>query len=132
MCSGLYFLTNTPHASITDISNALNLSHQLTSQRIKTLLSLELIEGVKDAKDRRKTLYHLTPKGQSKAQILELYCVDAAHAFKDLSNEIGVDIQQVLNQAMNALQRKSFGERFPRRELTYSQQIATYQSKENE
>lgn len=100
--STLLFLVSVDDASIMQISQALNLSHQLTSQRVKALLKLGLIEGIQDDNDKRRTLYHLTSKGQEKSKILELYCLDASQAFEDLSNEIGVDIQRVLTAAITA------------------------------
>jgi DNA-binding MarR family transcriptional regulator len=106
------------------ISQALNLSHQLASQRVKVLVKSELVDGIRDASDKRKTSYYLTPKGQEKSKILDLYCLDAAQAFEDLSSEIGVDIQSVLNSAIAALKSKSFGERFPESQQSYKQRVA--------
>lgn len=122
--STLLFLSNVESASIMQISQGLNLSHQLASQRLKIMLKLKLVEGIKDDNDKRRTLYHLTPKGKEKSEILNLYCLDAAQAFKDLSDEIGVDIQSVLNSAITALQNKPFGKRFPEHLQTYNQRVA--------
>ncbi|TPH13975.1 MarR family winged helix-turn-helix transcriptional regulator [Litorilituus lipolyticus] len=122
--SALMFLASVKRASIMQISQALNLSHQLASQRIKIMLKLELVEGIKDDDDKRRTLYHLTSKGQEKSAVLDLYCKDAAQAFQDLSNEVGVDIQQVLNSAITALQAKSFNNRFPQNQQSYKQRVA--------
>ena len=122
--STLLFLSNVEAASIMQISQGLNLSHQLASQRLKIMLKLKLVEGIKDDNDKRRTLYHLTLKGQEKSEILNLYCMDAAQAFKDLSDEIGVDIQSVLNSALTALQNKSFGKRFPEHIQSYKQRVA--------
>lgn len=122
--STLLFLVSVDDASIMQISQALNLSHQLTSQRVKALLKLGLIEGIQDDNDKRRTLYHLTSKGQEASEILNLYCLDAAEAFKDLSDEIGVDIQSVLNSAITVLQNKSLGKRFPEHLKSYKQRVA--------
>ncbi|MBE1299299.1 MAG: winged helix DNA-binding protein [Alteromonadaceae bacterium] len=121
--STLLLLSRVKSASIMEISKGLNLSHQLTSQRIKMLLKLELIQGVPDANDKRRTIYHLTSKGKDKSKILELYCLDAAHAFKDLSDEIGFDIQLVMNSAIAALSKKTFSERFPDNLIPYEKRI---------
>lgn len=123
--SALLFLSGVENASIMQIAQALNLSHQLASQRVKILLKLELVDGVQDDNDKRRTLYHLTPKGQEKSEILNLYCLDAAQAFRDLSDEIDVDIQSVLNSAITALQNKSFGKRFPENQQSYKQRVAS-------
>lgn len=122
--SALMFLSSVESASIMQISQGLNLSHQLASQRLKIMLKLALVEGIKDDTDKRRTLYHLTPKGREKSEILNLYCLDAAQAFKNLSDEIGVDIQHVLNSAITALQNQSFGKRFPEHLQSYEQRVA--------
>ena len=121
--STLLFLTHTSKASITQIAKALNHPHQVISKRIKKLLKLQLVSGTKDPEDKRTTLYSLSPAGKEKAQILTLYSVDAANAFRELSEEVGIDIQEVLNTSIAALQNKSFGERFPKQNLSYSQQL---------
>lgn len=129
--STLLLLASVNTASIMEISQGLNLSHQLTSQRIKMMLSLELVEGINDPNDKRRTLYRLTEKGEEKAKILDLYCLDAEKAFKELSNEVGVDLQSVLNSAINALIKKPFGQRFPNYEATYQQRVLTVETGED-
>lgn len=129
--STILMLANVNQASIMDISQGLNLSHQLTSQRIKTMLNLDLVEGIKDPNDKRRTLYKLTSKGLEKSKILDMYCIDAAQAFKDLSREIGVDLQSILNSALNALKEKSFGKRFPAHKLSYQDRVSTVKKDEN-
>ena len=123
--STILMLSKVNKASIMEISQGLSLSHQLTSHRIKAMLNLELVEGFHDPNDRRRTLYKLTPKGLEKSKILELYCVDAEQAFKDLSNDVGIDIQSVLNSAIKALENKSFSKRFPCCEQTYHQRVSS-------
>ena len=122
--STLLFMSQQPHVSTMQVATALNITHQLVSQRIKVLLKLGLIEGNTDGNDRRKTFYSLTSRGQQKVQVLNLYCLDAASAFSDLSDEVGVDLQKVLNAAINALHRTPFGKRFPTNVLSYNEQTS--------
>lgn len=129
--STILLLSKVDTASIMEISKDLNLSHQLASQRIKAMLNLELVEGLKDPNDKRRTLYKLTPNGLKKSKILELYCDDAEVAFKDLSSEVGVDIQSILNSAITALTAKSFGERFPEHDYSYDERITNMNRDEN-
>lgn len=121
--STLLFLDSVESASTMEIGRVLNHTHQLVAQRIKILLKHNLIAGMPDPNDKRKTLYHLTAAGQQKAQILQLYCDDARIAFQSLSDELGVDIQQLLNDISSALKKKSFAERFPPRNKTYSELV---------
>lgn len=129
--STILLLSIVDKASIMDISQTLNLSHQLTSQRIKVMLNLELVKGIQDEKDKRRTLYKLTPKGREKSKMLQLYCADAEQAFKDLSNEVGADIQLILNSAIEALKRKPFGKRFPAHEGSYQDRISIVDKKKS-
>ena len=122
--STILMLSSVKLASIMEISQGLNLSHQLTSQRVKLMLKLELVEGIEDPNDKRRTLYRLTTKGLEKSKILDLYCFDAEQAFRDLSNDISVDIQSVLNSAIQALTEKSFGKRFPNHEHSYQERVS--------
>lgn len=122
--STLLLMSQQRKVSTMEVASALSITHQLVSQRIKILLKLGLIEGSADKNDKRKTLYVLTPKGQQKTQVLNLYCLDAANAFSDLSDEVGVDLQKVLNAAINALQKKPFGKRFPSNGPSYDEQAS--------
>jgi DNA-binding MarR family transcriptional regulator len=129
--STILMLASVKKASIMEISQGLNLSHQLTSQRIKTMLNLELVEGIQDPNDKRRTIYRLTRKGIEKSKILDMYCEDAEQAFKDLSTEVGCDIQSVLNSAISALKNKPFGDRFPANKYSYQERIPTVDKDEN-
>lgn len=129
--STILLLSDVNEASIMEISQTLNLSHQLTSQRIKIMLNLKLVEGFQDEKDKRRTLYKLTSKGLEKSKILKLYCVDAEHAFKDLSNEVGADVQSILNSAIEALKHKPFGKRFPAHANSYQDRVSITNQEES-
>lgn len=121
--STLLFLSTINSASITQIAKALNHPHQVISKRIKKLLQLELINGFKASEDKRTTIYSLSDKGKEKVKILDLYCIDAAKAFQDLSKDVGIDIQKMLNVTISALKDKPFGSRFPKHTQSYSQRV---------
>ena len=121
--STIMFLSTVNKASITQIANALNHAHQLAAQRVKILLKHDLIKASPDLEDKRRTLYSLTEKGIEMAKALKLYCVDAAAAFDDLSNEMGVDLQQLFNKLSAALLQRSFGDRFDHSKASYLDQV---------
>ncbi|WP_394222262.1 MarR family winged helix-turn-helix transcriptional regulator [Alteromonas gracilis] len=122
--STLMFLSQYSNVTTMQVATALNITHQLVSQRIKMLLKLGLIEGKADENDRRKTLYSLTATGQQKVQVLNLYCIDAANAFSSLSEEVGINLQSVLNAAIDALRKTPFGKRFPTNSSSYDEQLS--------
>jgi DNA-binding MarR family transcriptional regulator len=111
--SVVLFLSSVDHASLAKISRALGQPHQLIAQRTKVLLKLGLIEGQQDPDDKRRTLYKLTQQGKEQSLLLNEYCIEAADAFNHLSEELGVDLHQLLDKAYKALETYSFAKRFP-------------------
>lgn len=111
--SVILFLSTAKRASLTEISKALGQPHQLIAQRVKILVKLALISGVQDPDDKRRTVYEFTEAGLSQRDLLIDYCSEAEVAFGDLSNELGVDLHEVLDKACKALENKSFAVRFP-------------------
>lgn len=111
--STLLFLSSVNKASVTQIAKALDHTHQLAAQRIKILLKLSLIEITEDSKDKRATFYKLTKKGVKQSEVLNNYCLEATIAFNSLSDELGINLQATLNNAIQALNKKTLSERFP-------------------
>jgi DNA-binding MarR family transcriptional regulator len=111
--STILFLASVKSASLSQTAKALGQPHQLIAQRIKILLKLKMISSSPDINDKRRTLYKLTGLGKKQGALLDDYCLEAAVAFNDLSGELGLDLHQLLNQACEALEQKSFAQRFP-------------------
>lgn len=110
--STVLFLSRNEKGTLTEISKGLGLSHQLVAQRIKILLKMELIEKRPLKSDKRKTNYELTEKGKKQSEILHLYCKGAEIAFNSLSQDVGVDLHTVIDNAIHSLIKKSFSERY--------------------
>jgi hypothetical protein len=74
---------------------------------------LSFIEGHKDVNDKQRTLYKLTSDGIEQSLLLDQYLLEAAEAFNNLSDELEVDFQKLLDKACKALEAKPFAKRFP-------------------
>lgn len=67
--------------------------------------------------DRRRKTFHLTDEGRTEAERFERYCEEAAEVFRELYEEIGFDLAQVLEEATRALESRSLVRRFPYSEV---------------
>lgn len=110
--STLQFLAGRPGSSLSDIARALDIPHQLASQRVEKLRKLALVGKRSDPTDRRRFEYHLNASGQEQAQLLIVCMEDTAEVYSDLYDEIECDLAQALIDAISALERKSLLQRF--------------------
>lgn len=101
------FLDQNGPASLVEIARALDEQHQLTAHRAKQLESLSLVTRKQDANDKRRRTFHLTQKGKGEAKKVEAVCRQGADVFESLSEEIGSDLNMVLNKAYALLQQRS-------------------------
>jgi len=110
--SVLQFLSQNNGSSLTDISKALKLPHQLVAQRTEKLSKLGLIQKHPDPKDKRRSEFQLTERGREQARRLIKCMEDTALVYGDLYDEIGCDLAQALLDAIKALERKPLTVRF--------------------
>ena len=87
------------------------MSHQLISHRLKILINSGLVVSLRDSGDRRRTLIKLTPYGRKEAKRLDQICKQAEIAYKDLFKEIGVDLNDILVKAIDALEARPLARR---------------------
>ncbi|MEP0449031.1 hypothetical protein [Parasphingorhabdus sp.] len=100
------FLDKNGPASLVEIARALDEQHQLTAHRAKQLESLSLVRRKQDANDKRRRTFHLTQKGRVEAEKVEAVCRQGVEIFEDLSEELGCDLNRVLNSAHALLQQR--------------------------
>ncbi|WP_262694271.1 MarR family winged helix-turn-helix transcriptional regulator [Kordiimonas aquimaris] len=93
--------------SAADIAKELNQPHQLVTQRIELLISLDLLQRLDDPKDGRRKIIALTVKGNHEFNTLDKRLAEAALAFEHLYNEIDINLSTIAMRAMNALKKKS-------------------------
>ncbi|MEP3889463.1 MAG: MarR family transcriptional regulator [Hellea sp.] len=111
--STLHCLKLMQTASLADIAGALNATHQVTSQRVKKLIDLGLVDRRSDPNDARRYELFLTQTGKTQANRLENCMEAASQAYVDLFDELGFDLSELIRKTTDALRRKPLGERFP-------------------
>jgi len=109
--SSVLFVGERGSASTADIAAALELPHQLASQRVDLLLNLGIFDRVADPNDKRRKILKLTPKGETEFACLKEALRDADKAFAVLFDEIGSDLQNVLERTIAALHQHTVLER---------------------
>lgn len=109
--STLLFLSSAQQAKVTEVADALGVSHQMATQRLNNLEKVGLIERIVHPNDRRSRLINLTHKGQSEANTLKNFESRVSSAIDELEIEIGCDLTAALRRAELALIRKPFEER---------------------
>ncbi|MFK8013171.1 MAG: winged helix DNA-binding protein [Marinicellaceae bacterium] len=110
--STLLFLFYNSHSSLADVATDLNLPHQLIAKRVNKLLNLKLLKKQQDSKDKRRTELKLTKQGIFQAKLLQQCMNDMSVVYQELYQEIGCDLPKYLNDAINALNKKTILERF--------------------
>ena len=100
--------------ALADLSRDLGQPHQLVAQRLRKLAALELVKSQPDQNDRRRTEYVLTPRGEDQWRLLDALMNEAVEVNRALFAEIGVDLISGLEAATEALEQRSFLERFTR------------------
>ncbi len=98
-------------ASVTDISNAVGSSHQLTAQRIKELEKLNLAKRVPNKNDKRSRLIMLTPIGQEEAEELGKFMQEVQQIFSQLETEIGCNLSEKIIEAERCMQKNTLKDR---------------------
>ncbi|MEM1080333.1 MAG: MarR family transcriptional regulator [Pseudomonadota bacterium] len=110
--STLLYLQQHAQSVLTDVSDALDIPHQLAAQRIEKLIRLGLLEKQRDPNDGRRVLLKLTRTGLREAAILDQCMEDVAVVYQQLFDEIDCDLAAKLNQAIERLNTRSLLARF--------------------
>ncbi len=87
--------------------------HQLAAYRVNKLIRLGFVEKGTDARDRRRFPLALTAAGRAQSDILIGMSQDVACVYEAVSAEIGVDLNAVLDAALDSFLARPLGERDP-------------------
>jgi len=109
--STLLFISKKAATSVTDLAAFFGISHQLVGLRIKSLKANGLVAEKRDPADSRRTLISLTTRGQSVARRVEDLCRDLENVFRDVFEEVGVDLFDALILVKSALARRGLSDR---------------------
>ena len=114
--STLQYLNRQGALSVADIARALDLPHQLATQRVEKLIKLSLVVRKPDPRDARRSMLKLTQKGRSQAKLLEKCMKDVAELYQELFDEINCDLSKILPTATNALRQHPLSDRLARKQ----------------
>lgn len=95
---------------IKDISVASGLSHSAVSQTVAALQARNWVRLV-SGKDGRERIVHLTRASRARLPALREQWARTARAAASLDADLGHPLEDVLRQALHALETRSFGER---------------------
>lgn len=110
--STLQMFTPGSKLALADLARTLEQPHQLVAQRLQKLVRLDLVIKQPDPLDGRRTEYMLTADGEHQWQLLNKLMADAIDVNRSLFDEIGIDLLEGLEAALNALRARDFLERF--------------------
>ena len=109
--STVHFLHREGTRSVMDIAGAIGQSHPFVIKGVKELKELGLVHVRSDAKDRRRTLVKLTPKGETQARHLVETLPFFEAAYHGLMREANAEIFDSLWRLEEALNKTAFAER---------------------
>ena len=105
--SVFHFLISVSEASITQISQSLNLRHPTVIQVINEMMQNGLLKSAHDKSDRRRRQVSLTSKGRKLAMLLKPVWLAFDEAGQELATELGNDFIASLNKLESAIRRET-------------------------
>jgi DNA-binding MarR family transcriptional regulator len=113
--SVLLFLLEHGPSSLMEMARSDGQSHQLLASRLKPLEKLGLIERLVDPTDARRYPYKLSRAGKVEATAVLADMVAHARAMEELFAEMGVNLVDVLDNALEALRVRPLQDRIGER-----------------
>jgi DNA-binding MarR family transcriptional regulator len=101
--------------SITEIAFQLQLSHPLIIKLCDRLIKADLAVDRPDARDARRRLIELTPRGHEMAEALGRYWQSLAESFSEMFDEEGIDLFAAIQAFERAAEREPIWKRVERR-----------------
>ncbi len=100
--------------SISDLAGRLRLSHQLASQRVQWLVREGFATVASGAEDRRTRIVRLTRAGRLEGDKLQRFLPLIEKAYRDLFDQVGLDLHDAVVRASAALADQPLTSRFER------------------
>ncbi|KID56210.1 hypothetical protein JF50_18230 [Pseudoalteromonas luteoviolacea] len=101
--SSMYFLEKNSGVTVAELAEALCVTHQMATQRIHTLVKLDLVCRKPNPKDKRAKTLHLTELGQQEVMQLKPLTSKMTEVFTELTKQIECDLLQKVREAEKAL-----------------------------
>ena len=101
----MLFVGQNHSASIAEIAEALDYSHQRVAARINALIRLNLLSREVDSNDQRRKVIKLTRLGDKEVAQINQFYQQVAATFEQLFQEIDCELMEKLLAAVNGLKR---------------------------
>lgn len=108
--STLLLLTEGP-LTVTELATRLGVSHPGAIKTTRDLISRGLLRRSVDPSDMRRRPLALTGEGEGAVRRTQEFITHAQTVYRELFDEIGVDVHAALTAMEDALSRRSFGAR---------------------
>ncbi len=120
--STIYFLKEKEkekeNVTVADLAKALDVTHQMATQRANTLESVGLILRQPNPQDKRAKTLHLTELGSAEANKLRPITRKVTQVFDQLNKQIECELMSKIRQAELALIDKPLAERLKEIEIS--------------
>ncbi|HEX9938584.1 MAG TPA: MarR family transcriptional regulator [Longimicrobium sp.] len=93
--------------SIREIASQASLTHSAASQTVAEMAARGLVQ-TRAGTDARERIVHLTPRAEALLPVLRGFWAATAAAADELAAELGVDLEDVVARAVDALRRRPF------------------------
>ncbi len=115
--SAMQFMDQSKDMAITvsDLAQALNVTHQMASQRVNKLIQLKLIERISNAHNKKSKQIILTTAGHDEIKALQPFMEKMQLVFNQLEAEIGVELTQIMYKTETSLRKKTLSDRYHRK-----------------
>ncbi len=131
----LYYLNKYKKSTVQNLSYALQITHPAVIGLLKKLKELQLIEISSGVQDKRQTYSTLTAKGTGLFNIWYELFTEVENMNKELVNESGYDIFNMISSLNNLLKQKSYKQRADesaKKKIMQEIEIITYNKKYKE
>ena len=109
--STIFYLDQNQNTTVASLASALDVSHQMATQRINVLVKLGLVARSSSDADKRAKCVVLTPLGKKEAKQLYPFATEMAQVFEGLEAELDCALTTVIRKAERSLLQRSLKQR---------------------
>ncbi|MGJ8662154.1 MAG: MarR family winged helix-turn-helix transcriptional regulator [Marinicella sp.] len=110
--STMQYIYQNSEITATDLAQALQVTHQMATQRINKLIQLKLLKRVANTENQKSKQIKLSPLGEIEINSLQPFINKMQLIFTQLEAETGIKLTQALFKAETSLRNKPLKDRF--------------------
>ena len=109
--STIFYLDQNQNTTVASLASALDVSHQMATQRINALVKLGLVTRSSSDEDKRAKFVVLTSMGKKEAKQLYPFMTEMTLVFGDLEAELDCELTTMIRKAESSLLQRSLKQR---------------------